>query len=100
VTAGAFGDTFHWTNNDTITHTTTQNGPLSLWNSGHLNGGERGHDVHRRRRLRGRPEWDRVRHPVEEGKRRVDGVEERDHVEVRDVQAEGIGNVVVPIASA
>jgi plastocyanin len=39
VTAGAFGDTFHWTNNDTITHTTTQNAPLSLWNSGHLNGG-------------------------------------------------------------
>jgi plastocyanin len=39
VTAGAFGDTFHWTNNDTITHTTTQNAPLSLWNSGHLSGG-------------------------------------------------------------
>jgi hypothetical protein len=27
-------------------------------------------------------------------------VEDRDHVEVRDVQAEGIGNVVVPVASA
>ena len=39
VTTGAFGDTFHWTNNDSITHTTTQNAPLSLWNSGHLNGG-------------------------------------------------------------
>ncbi|MGH2530495.1 MAG: cupredoxin domain-containing protein [Actinomycetota bacterium] len=39
ATAGAFGDTFHWTNDDTITHTTTQNAPLSLWNSGHLNGG-------------------------------------------------------------
>lgn len=37
--AGAFADTFRWTNNDTITHTTTQNAPLSLWNSGHLNGG-------------------------------------------------------------
>jgi hypothetical protein len=30
----------------------------------------------------------------------VDGVEDRDHVEVRDVQAECIGNVVVSIASA
>jgi len=34
--AGAIGDTFHWTNNDGITHTTTQNGPLSLWNSGNI----------------------------------------------------------------
>lgn len=39
VAAGAFGDTFHWTNNDTIAHTTTQNAPLSLWSSGHLSGG-------------------------------------------------------------
>jgi plastocyanin len=38
VAAGAFADTFCWTNNDTITHTTTQNAPLSLWNS-HLSGG-------------------------------------------------------------
>jgi plastocyanin len=37
---GAFGDTFHWTNDDTITHTTTQNGPLSLWNSGNLAAGD------------------------------------------------------------
>jgi len=37
---GAIGDTFHWTNNDSITHTTTQNGPLSLWNSGNLAGGD------------------------------------------------------------
>jgi plastocyanin len=36
---GAIGDTFHWTNNDTITHTTTQNGPLSLWNSGNITAG-------------------------------------------------------------
>jgi hypothetical protein len=61
--------------------------------------GEREHDLRRRRRLRGRPERVRVRHPAEEGKRRLDGVEDRDHVEVRDVQAEGIGNMVVPIAS-
>jgi plastocyanin len=39
VAAGAFGDTFHWTNNDTIPHTATQNAPLSLWNSGRLSGG-------------------------------------------------------------
>ena len=37
---GAIGDTFHWTNNDSITHTTTQNGPLSLWTSGNLAGGD------------------------------------------------------------
>ena len=36
---GAIGDTFHWTNNDSITHTTTQNGPLSLWNSGNITAG-------------------------------------------------------------
>ena len=36
---GASGDTFHWTNNDSITHTTTQNGPLSLWNSGNITAG-------------------------------------------------------------
>ena len=29
----AFGTTFKWTNNDSITHTSTQNSPLSLWNS-------------------------------------------------------------------
>ena len=40
------------------------------------------------------------RHPAEEGKRRLDGVENRDHVEVRKVQAEGVGNMVVPVASA
>jgi hypothetical protein len=40
------------------------------------------------------------RHPAEEGKRRLDGVEHRDHVEARVVQAEGVGNVVVPVASA
>ncbi len=37
---GAIGDTFHWTNDDSITHTTTQNGPLSLWNSGNLAAGD------------------------------------------------------------
>lgn len=36
---GAIGDTFHWTNDDGITHTTTQNGPLSLWNSGNMAAG-------------------------------------------------------------
>ncbi len=36
---GAIGDTFHWTNDDSITHTTTQNGPLSLWNSGNITAG-------------------------------------------------------------
>ena len=35
---GAIGDTFQWTNDD-ITHTTTQNGPLSLWNSGNITAG-------------------------------------------------------------
>jgi hypothetical protein len=30
VAAGTFADTFRWTNNDTIRHTTTQNAPLSL----------------------------------------------------------------------
>jgi plastocyanin len=37
---GAIGDTFHWTNDDSITHTTTQNGPLSLWDSGNLAAGD------------------------------------------------------------
>ena len=37
---GAIGDTFHWTNDDSITHTTTQNGPLSLWDSGNLGAGD------------------------------------------------------------
>jgi plastocyanin len=32
----AFGTTFKWTNNDSITHTSTQNSPLSLWNSGNI----------------------------------------------------------------
>ena len=36
---GGIGDTFHWTNNDGITHTTTQNSPLSLWNSGNITSG-------------------------------------------------------------
>lgn len=36
---GAIGDTFHRTNNDIITHTSTQNGPLSLWNSGNIAAG-------------------------------------------------------------
>ncbi len=36
---GAFGTTFKWTNNDSLTHTSTQNSPLSLWNSGNISGG-------------------------------------------------------------
>lgn len=67
---------------------------------GHPPVGEPGHDLRRRRRLRGRPERVRVRHPAEEGKRRLDGVENRDHVEVRKFQAERVGNVVVPVAPA
>jgi plastocyanin len=40
VATGAIGDTFHWTNDDSITHTSTQNGPLSLWNSGNIAAGD------------------------------------------------------------
>lgn len=36
----AFGTTFKWTNDDSITHTTTQNSPLSLWDSGNLADGD------------------------------------------------------------
>jgi len=36
---GAIADTSHWTNDDGITHTTTQNGQLSLWNSGNITAG-------------------------------------------------------------
>ncbi len=36
TTTRAFGTTFTWKNNDSIGHTTTQNAPLSLWNSGTL----------------------------------------------------------------
>jgi len=36
-----FGTTFNWTNDDgTISHTTTQDGPLELWSSGILSPGE------------------------------------------------------------
>jgi plastocyanin len=35
---GAIGTTFKWTNNDSITHTTTQNAPLSLWNRSLMSG--------------------------------------------------------------
>jgi plastocyanin len=35
----AFGTTFKWTNDDSIIHTSTQNSPLSLWNSGHVDAG-------------------------------------------------------------
>lgn len=37
---GAFGDTFRWTNDDSINHTTTQNSPLALWDSGAMSGGD------------------------------------------------------------
>jgi plastocyanin len=30
------GDTIHWTNNGTVAHTTTQDTPLGLWDSGSL----------------------------------------------------------------
>ncbi len=36
----ALGDTVHWTNDDSISHTTTQNGPLALWDSGTLSSGK------------------------------------------------------------
>jgi len=39
IATGAIGDTFHWTNDDSVTHTATQNGPLSLWNSGNIAAG-------------------------------------------------------------
>jgi hypothetical protein len=115
-----------------------RNAPLSLWNSGHLNGGSSfsktinfagSYPYHRafhssmRDTIKVRlqvtppsgspdttfaiavasvapPSGSVRRHPAEEGKRRLDGVENRDHVEVRKVQAEGVGNVVVPVASA
>ncbi|MGQ0668738.1 MAG: cupredoxin domain-containing protein [Actinomycetota bacterium] len=35
-----FGTTFNWTNDGTISHTTTQDGPLELWSSGILSPGE------------------------------------------------------------
>jgi hypothetical protein len=132
--AGAFADTFRWTNNDTITHTTTQKRsalavelrpperrqlvleddqlrrlvPLPLRHplvdDGHL---KVRLQVTPRRGARTRPSPSPPsspgsvrRHPAEEGKRRLDGVENRDHVEARVVQAEGVGNVVVPVASA
>jgi plastocyanin len=34
--SGAIGTTFTWKNSDSIDHTSTQNSPLSLWNSGHI----------------------------------------------------------------
>jgi plastocyanin len=133
---GAIGDTFHWTNNDGITHTTTQNGPLSLWNSGNSTAGnafskaidfagsypyhcsihtsmtgtvkvpiqvtpiigERGNRLPRHRRVRGRPERVRLRRPAQEREWELDGVEGRDHLEVRDVQAAGLWNLVVPLS--
>lgn len=36
---GGIGDAFHWTNGDTIAHTSTQNAPLSLWKSGNIQPG-------------------------------------------------------------
>ena len=33
------GDTIHWTNNGTVVHTSTQDTPLGLWDSGTLNPG-------------------------------------------------------------
>jgi hypothetical protein len=131
VTAGAFGDTIHWTNSDSITHTTTQNAPLSLWNSGRLNGGGSfskainvagsypyGCTIHSsmtgtiKVRIQVSPTSGSVGTiftvavaslaapsgsvydiQAEEGKWRLDGLEDRDQIEVRDVQAEGIGNV-------
>lgn len=37
---GAFGNTFRWTNDDALNHTSTQNSPLSLWDSGAMSGGD------------------------------------------------------------
>jgi plastocyanin len=34
--AGAEGTTFSWTNNDGLTHTSTQDSPLSLWTTGNV----------------------------------------------------------------
>jgi plastocyanin len=39
VTA-ALGDDVTWTNDDSIRHTTTQDGPLALWDSGGLDAGQ------------------------------------------------------------
>jgi hypothetical protein len=138
IATGAIGDTFHWTNDDSITHTTTQNGPLSLWYSGNLaagggfskgiefagayphhcvihpttmkgtvklpirvapTSGSVGDGVHRHGRVRGRPQRVRLRHPAQEGERELDGVKDGDDLEVRDVQAEDLGDLVVPVSS-
>jgi len=37
---GAFGDTFRWTNDDALNHTTTQDSPLALWDSGTMGAGD------------------------------------------------------------
>jgi plastocyanin len=37
--SGAEGTTFAWTNNDSRTHTSTQDGPLALWDTGFISPG-------------------------------------------------------------
>jgi len=37
---GPFGDTFRWTNDDALNHTTTQDSPLALWDSGTMGAGD------------------------------------------------------------
>jgi len=39
IASHAQGTTFSWQNGDSITHTSTQDGPLALWNTGFINGG-------------------------------------------------------------
>lgn len=134
---GGIGGTFHWTNNDSITHTTTQNGPRSLWNSGNITAGNAFSktidfagsypyhcSIHTSmtgsvkipaqvtptsgsvgatfavnvadRRAPSGLVYDVQR---KKGSGRLDGVEDGDHLEVRDVRAADLGDLVVPVSS-
>jgi len=96
---GAIADTSHWTNDDGITHTTTQNGQLSLWNSGNITAGNaftKAIDF-----AASYPYHCNIHMSMTGGLRAASSTTssaETDHLEVRDVQAASLGVLVVPIS--